>query len=105
MRPIRVDDSRSTSSEQALGQSCGQADFQNSFPMAGVNPRSGVAASVADRPSRRKDEMAQICRTSAFARHFRQSIGARLGCSASMKGTFMVYFIGTDATESFSGTP
>src|SRR4029453_2116825 len=33
MRPIRVDDSRSTSSEQALGQSCGQADFQNSLPI------------------------------------------------------------------------
>src|SRR5438270_12777302 len=34
MRPIRVDDSRSTSSAQALGQSCGQADFQYSLPIA-----------------------------------------------------------------------
>src|SRR4051812_38785502 len=46
MRPIRVEDNRSTSSEQALGQSCGQADFQNSFPMAGVNPRRDTAAST-----------------------------------------------------------
>jgi hypothetical protein len=55
---MRVDDRRSTSSEQALGQSCGQADFQNSLPimLLGVWGRSKApGAEVYTDPARRKE--------------------------------------------------
>src|SRR5689334_15476071 len=80
---MRVDDSRSTSSEQALGQSCGQADLRYSIPMGGLLRRGDHASSVSS--SRRSPPMA-LAGASTGPADFAKSKGGKMPADDPLLG-------------------